>query len=315
MKLKAAFLLIVLPLFFSCQKEQFDFIDLKTEKVTSIKELSEITDVTTLGDSFIFLDGLSRRLAVSDDEFKNIEVIARRGKGPGELWSRALYMTSGDHVYIIDQSLHRINIFNQYGFIDTINIPQKGLSHDITTYKKDILVLGLIPVNTDKLYFIFDMKEKKFEDGLVPVDQYENPMKKLSMNYTDSVCTGRHLFVAYMFQNKIGKYNLETGEKIKEIKQPFLNMGSNDYNTSENTPERFYVTKMQIYKTNLYVLCYDMSSINQKDEPKVTTYLSVYDFELNCQKIYKIDKKLRVFFIQDEIVYFFKENEVYCSSL
>ena len=161
MKLKAAFVIIVLPLILSCQKERFDFIDMKTEKVTSIKEVSEITDVTALGNSFVILDGLSRRLVVSDEEFKNIEVIAHRGKGPGELWSRALYMASGDHIYIIDQSLHRINIFTQSGFIDTINIPQEGLSHDITYYKTGRLVLGLIPMNTDKLYSIFDMKEKK----------------------------------------------------------------------------------------------------------------------------------------------------------
>jgi len=315
MKLKAAFLLIVLPLFFSCQKEQFDFIDLKTEKVTSIKELSEITDVTTLGDSFIFLDGLSRRLAVSDKEFKNIEVIAQRGKGPGELWSRALYMTSGDNIYIIDQSLHRINIFNRSGFIDTINIPKEGLAHDITYYKTDRIILGLIPVNTDKIYSIFNMKEKKFEEGLVSADQYDNPMKKLSMNYTDSVCIDDNLFIGYMFRNKIAKYDLITGEKIKEIKQSFLNMDSNDYDAAENTPERFYVTKMQVYKNNFYVLCYDMGSLNQGDEPKVTTYLSVYDFDLNLQKIYRIDEKFRVFCIRNDIVYFFRENEVYISSI
>ncbi|HDS03271.1 MAG TPA: 6-bladed beta-propeller [Firmicutes bacterium] len=315
MKLKAAFLLIVLPLFFSCRKEQFDFIDLKTEKITSIKEVSEITDVTVLSDSFVILDGLSRRLVACDKEFKNIEVIARRGKGPGELWSRALYMASGDNIYIIDQSLHRINIFDRSGFIDTINIPQEGLSHDITTYKTDRLILGLIPVNTDKLYSIFNMKEKKFEEDLVSADQYDNAMKKLSMNYTDSVCTDDHLFVGYTFQNKIAKYDLITGEKIKEIKQPFLNMDSKAYNAAENTPERFYVTKMQVYKKNLYVLCYDMSSINKGDEPKITTYLSVYDLDLNRQKIYTIDKKFRVFFIHDDIVYFFRENEVYISSV
>ena len=315
MKLKVAYLIIVLPLILSCRNESFDFIDMKTEKVTSIKEVSEVTDVTAFGDSFVILDGLSRRLVVSDGEFEKIEVLAHRGKGPGELWSRALYMTSGDHIYIIDQSLHRINIFNQSGFIDTINIPQEGLSYDITCYKPDRLVLGLIPVNTDKLYSIFDMKEKKFEDDLVPADQYDNPMKKLSMNYTDSVCTGGYLFVAYMFQNKIGKYDLNTRKMLKEIQQPFLNMDSTDYDAAENTPERFYVTKMQVYKSNLYVLCYDMNLISKGDELKVTTYLSVYDLELNRQKIYKLDKKFRVFFIQDDIVYFFKENEVYCSSL
>ena len=72
---------------------------------------------------------------------------------------------------------------------------------------------------------------------------------------------------------------------------------------------------MQVYKSNLYVLCYDMNSISKGDELKVTTYLSVYDLDLNRQKAYKLDKKFRVFFIQDDIVYFFKENEVYCSSL
>lgn len=135
---------------------------------------------------------------------KLLKKTGRKGQGPGEFLAPRLLDSTKEHLYVTDQSVPGIQVFDKnLDFQCRIPIPLPVVDFKILSDNE--FALATFSPNEKGAILVFDSKGKAIRQ-IQYTDNVSSPMMDLVSFDFDS---DRNLYIAYTFQDKIEKFNRE----------------------------------------------------------------------------------------------------------
>ena len=219
-----------LALFAVCVSSAF-----ATENASPKVTLEEVLSVGSLDDDILFqwvgvtvdsfsqiyvTDAMDYSLKKFDADGKLLQKAGRKGQGPGEFLAPRLLVHSEDHLFVTDQSLPGIQVFDHnLKFIH--RIPIKIPIGDVQVLSDDRIAVVVLLLNQSGSIHVYDHGGrilKKF--------RYTERSKSSMMDWVEiDFDSEDNLYVVYNFQDRIDKFDINGGKlwsrsllNIKKVK-------------------------------------------------------------------------------------------------
>lgn len=197
------------------------------EEVLSIGDLDDNAvlymwvDVAVDAQNFIYItDTMDYSLKKFDSQGKFIKKIGRKGQGPGEFQAPRYMGLSEKFIYVSDERIRRIQIFDKELNFKR-SIPIRMPVSDLKVLSDDKFAISSVSLAKKYKGRIFIINaEGKISDEIVFMDK-DLPLLKDSVSF-DFDSKG-NLYVAYLYQNKVEKFDSKRNkiwsEKLLKMKE------------------------------------------------------------------------------------------------
>lgn len=213
--------------------------------------LEEILSIGTLDDDAIFQwvgvnvdlqkqiyvsDAMDYSLKKFDPQGKLLKKTGRRGQGPGEFLAPRFLDSSEKYLYVIDQNLPGIQVFNKnLEFI--FRLPLQLPVVDIKVLSDDEIAVASLLSNRSGAIYIIDA-----EGEVIRSIQFTDKKSPFMMDLVSfDIGVDGHLYLAYTFQDKVEKFDAQ-GKKLWSQKLLKVN------NVERKKVSRFVVPTEILYK-------------------------------------------------------------------
>jgi len=200
----------------------FQVSSLEAKDVYKI-DLEEILSIGTLDDDAIFQwvgvsvdlqkqiyvsDAMDYSLKKFDPQGKLLKKTGRRGQGPGEFLAPRFLDSSEKYLYVIDQNLPGIQVFNKnLEFI--FRLPLKLPVVDFKVLSDDEIAVASLLSNRSGAIYIIDA-----EGEVIRSIQFTDKKSPFMMDLVSfDIGVSGHLYLAYTFQDKVEKFDAQ-GKKL-----------------------------------------------------------------------------------------------------
>jgi len=185
--------------------------------------LEEVLSIGTLNDTLLFqwvgivvdrdqniyvTDTMDYSLKKFDSNGKLLKKVGRRGQGPGEFSAPRYVSGYGDSIYVTDQYMPKIQVFDKE--LDYISsIPVSMPVSDFSVLSENEIALATSSGTEPGTIYIFDSKGKIQNKLPYSFKQMPLMMDSVSFEFDQQ----RNLYLAYSFQDRIEKFDTE-GKKL-----------------------------------------------------------------------------------------------------
>lgn len=217
-------------------------ITFKSEKNTSVTLQATIKDgmgstplnlqdATYFGGKFIFADGFSKRLLITDENFKMIRYVGREGKGPYEFDGSIELFSNDSLLFVYDEKLRRVQSFNgQFELVNTeaLVFPSYPLNAEAGGNSAAIPVIN----ESQGTIYLFQgpLKGKYFHKPLTPPGRQPRALNASIYSYAGD----ETIYVAYKALPYVFRYESEGQITLKEI----YHLGGSDTENYMSQPLR-----------------------------------------------------------------------------
>ena len=226
--------------------------------------LEEVLSIGTLNDTLLFqwvgvvvdrdqniyvTDTMDYSLKKFDANGKLLKKTGRRGQGPGEFSAPRYVSSYGSSIYVTDQFMPKIQVFDQ-DLNYTSSIPLSIPVSDFSILSENEIAVATLSTTEAGIIYIFN-SEGRIQNEL-PYSSKQMPlmMDMVSFEFDQQ----RNLYLAYNFQDKIEKFDTE-GKKLWSKKLLGIRKVKKEKIASLVLPSKLIYKDIALDKSgNLYVL-------------------------------------------------------------
>jgi hypothetical protein len=242
-----------LPVFLFCLGKNSP--EWSLEEVLSIGTLDDTllfqwVGVAVDGDQNIYVtDTMDYSLKKFDTNGKLLKKTGRRGQGPGEFSAPRYVSSYGNSIYVTDQYIPKIQVFDQdLNYISSI--PVSIPVSDFSVISENEIAVSTLSTTKGGIIHIFDSKGKIQNEFPYSFEQMPLMMNSVSFEFDQQ----RNLYVAYSFQDKIEKFDTE-GKKLWSKRLLGIKKVEKEKIASLILPSKLIYKDISLDKSgNLYVL-------------------------------------------------------------
>ena len=226
--------------------------------------LEEVLSIGTLNDTLLFqwvgvavdrdqniyvTDTMDYSLKKFDSNGKLLKKTGRRGQGPGEFSAPRYVSSYGNSIYVTDQYIPKIQVFDQdLNYISSI--PVSIPVSDFSVISENEIAVSTLSTTEAGIIHIFDSKGKIQNEFPYSFEQMPLMMNSVSFEFDQQ----RNLYVAYSFQDKIEKFDTE-GKKLWSKRLLGIKKVEKEKIASLIVPSKLIYKDISLDKSgNLYVL-------------------------------------------------------------
>lgn len=185
--------------------------------------LDEVLSIGTLNDTLLFqwvgvvvdrdqniyvTDTMDYSLKKFDSNGNLLKKTGQRGQGPGEFSAPRYLSSSGDSIYVTDQYMPKIQVFDQdLNYVNSI--PLSIPVSDFSVLSENEIAVSTLSATEAGTIYIFDSKGKIQNEFPYSAKQMPLAMDSVSFEFDQQ----RNLYLAYSFQDKIEKFDAD-GKKL-----------------------------------------------------------------------------------------------------
>ncbi len=194
---------------------------LASENASPKVTLEEVLSVGSLDDDILFqwvgvtvdsygqiyvTDAMDYSLKKFDADGKLIQKAGRKGQGPGEFLAPRLLVRSDDHLFVTDQSLPGIQVFD-HNLKFVYRIPIKIPIGDVQVISDDRIAAVALLINQSGSIHVYDHGGQ-----ILKQIHYTEGKKSSMMDWVEiDFDSEDNLYVVYNFQDRIEKFDVDGG--------------------------------------------------------------------------------------------------------